>query len=164
MRYIAAALAAALAGTALVGGCKPRPVQEQQLPKVSDVFSTLVLPPNGVFVSRQGSSDALQLTFRSPLPAEQVVSYYRSVLGKDPYVLVSDTKGSDGAVSFYAEDKGRPLWIQVVPGALGDSSTVQMAGVVAKASSATADSLRAASTADKIRLDSRRPADSAAQH
>jgi hypothetical protein len=146
MRHLSAVLAAA-AVALLLGGCKPRPVQ-QKLPETSDVFSTVVLPPGGTLVSRQGSSDALQLTFTSPMSRDTVANYYRAVFSRDPFVLVSDTKDREGAIALYAEEAQRPMWVRIEAGAAGEGSKVELSGAVTK-KAARGDTL-ATSAAAKV--------------
>jgi hypothetical protein len=143
MRLIPAALAAAAVALAF-GGCKPRPVQ-QKLPNISDVFRTVVLPPQSTIVSRQGGPDVLQLTLASPVAPDTVVAYYRAIFANDPFVLVSDTKGKDGAVDLYAEEAHRPMWVHITPGPKGEGTRVDLSGAVA--ARPTADSTRSTSAA-----------------
>ena len=98
-------------------------------PSTFTVFPNLPLPPGAKFVSRAGSSDALQITMFSPNEANSVVEYYRDVLSKGRWRLVSDQKKPDGKVVFYAEQDGPPIWVSVWP---TDSAgtMVQLAGAV----------------------------------
>jgi hypothetical protein len=90
-------------------------------------------------VSRSGSSDALQLTMFSPAEATEVVKYYRDVLSKGRWRLVSDQKKPDGKVILYAEQDGPPIWISVWPTTDSAGTMVQLAGaVLAKDSAKTA--------------------------
>jgi hypothetical protein len=146
MRHIPAALAAAAFALA-IGGCKSRPMQ-QKLPNVSDVFGTVVLPPESKVVSRQGGADVLQLTLSSPASPDTVAAYYRSIFANDPFVLVSDTKGRDGAVALYAEEAHRPVWVRITPAAEGTGTTVELSGAVAP--KAAADSTRSTSAAAQV--------------
>ena len=90
-------------------------------------------------MSRSGSSDALQLTMFSPSEATEVVKYYRDVLSKGRWRLVSDQKKPDGKVILYAEQDGPPIWISVWPTTDSAGTMVQLAGaVLAKDSAKTA--------------------------
>jgi hypothetical protein len=95
-----------------------------------DALPFIPLPPQATFVSRSGGPDALQITLRSPAKADDVTAYYRSVLQKDGWRLVSDAKDKDGATVLFAEKKGPPLWIRVQPAEDGKGSLVQLSGAV----------------------------------
>ena len=99
-------------------------------PNTFTVFPNLPLPPGAKFVSQAGSSDALQLTMFSPSQTSEVVEYYRNVLSKGRWRLVSDQKRPDGKVMFYAEQDGPPIWISVWPTTDSAGTMVQLAGAV----------------------------------
>ena len=99
-------------------------------PSTFTVFPNLPLPPGATFVSRSGSSDALQITMYSPSEPASVVEYYRDVLSKGRWRLVSDQKKPDGKVIFYAEQDGPPIWISVWPTTDSAGTMVQLAGAV----------------------------------
>ena len=99
-------------------------------PDTFTVFPNLPLPPGAKFVSRAGSSDALQITMFSPNEATYVVEYYRDVLSKGRWRLVSDQKKPDGKVILYAEQDGPPIWISVWPTTDSAGTMVQLAGAV----------------------------------
>ncbi len=99
-------------------------------PKIAEVFPNLPLPPEPSFVSRAGGPDALQFTFRSPAPADQVAAYYRKVFKQGGWKLVSDAKDADGAVVLLAEQKGPPLWVRIRKSDDGHSTVVELAGAV----------------------------------
>ena len=99
-------------------------------PDTFTVFPNLPLPPGAKFVSRAGSSDALQITMFSPNEATYVVEYYRDVLSKGRWRLVSDQKKPDGKVILYAEQDGPPIWISVWPVTDSAGTMVQLAGAV----------------------------------
>ena len=107
-------------------------------PSTFTVFPNLPLPPGAKFVSRSGSSDALQLTMFSPEEASKVVEYYRDVLSKGSWRLVSDQKRPDGKVMLYAEQDGPPIWISVWPTTDSAGTMVQLAGAVLAKDSAKA--------------------------
>jgi hypothetical protein len=99
-------------------------------PATFTVFPNLPLPPGAKFVSRTGSSDALEITMFSPNEATSVVAYYRDVLSKGGWRLVSDQKRPDGKVILYAEQDGPPLWVSVWPTTDSAGTMVQLAGAV----------------------------------
>jgi hypothetical protein len=104
-----------------------------------DALPFIPLPPQATFVSRSGGPDALQITLRSPAKADDITAYYRSLLQKGGWHLVSDGKDKDGATVLFAEKKGPPLWIRVQPAEDGNGSLVQLMGaVVTQKDSATA--------------------------
>lgn len=117
-----------LAGALLVG-CQSEPRQPKP-PAYNQAFSTLPLPPNPEFVSRSGGMGALQLTFRTPAEPEKVANYYRDILSKGNWRLVSDVKNRDGSIALYAEQKGPPLWVRVWKASDRPGSMVQLTGAV----------------------------------
>ncbi|HEY7637086.1 MAG TPA: hypothetical protein VH763_16165 [Gemmatimonadales bacterium] len=111
----------------LLVACRDR---TPQTPKFSQVFPNLPLPPQPTFVSRAGGPDALQFTFHSPEPADQVAAYYRKVFKQGGWKLVSDAKDADGVVVLLAEQKGPPLWVRIRKSDSGQGSVVELAGAV----------------------------------
>jgi hypothetical protein len=98
-------------------------------PKFLKAFSNLPLPPSPEIVSRTGSADALQVTLYSPAGEDVVIEYYRNVLSRRPWQLVSDAKNPDGSTALYAEHNGPPLWVRIWK--LGDRGTmVELTGAV----------------------------------
>lgn len=105
-------------------------------PEFAAAFANLPLPPSPEFVSRTGSADALQITLRTSMDAARVTDYYRNVLSRGNWRLVSDVKNSDGSASFYAEQNGPPLWVRIWKDSNHPGTLVQLTGaVVAKESS-----------------------------
>lgn len=99
---------------------------------VGETLPNLPIPPNGEIISREGGEDALKFRFRSDLAPEPMLAYYRGVLGKPPWRLVSDAPSPDGAVTLYAEQDGPSIWVTIrkADGAAG--SFVDIAGAKAK--------------------------------
>jgi hypothetical protein len=103
------------------------------------------LPQHPELVARAGGADALQLTLFSPAEFEQVTEFYRTVLSKEPWRLISDKKNQDGSVVLYAEQRGPPLWVRIWK--LGDRGTmVELNGAVVD--SAKAKPAKPASSAE----------------
>src|SRR6266850_56670 len=92
----------------LVGCSEPR-----KEVKLGEVLPNIPVPPNGEVVSREGGEDAIKIRFRTPASPEQVATYYRELLSREPWRLVSDVKTQDGAVALYAEQNGPPLWVTI---------------------------------------------------
>jgi hypothetical protein len=108
-------------------------------PDASAVFPRLPLPPDAQLVSRTGSEDALQIRLLSATSPDAVKDYYRNVLSREPWRLISDVKKSDGTVVLYAEQDGPPMWVRIWPTSDGAGTMVELSGaVVAK----EADSLK----------------------
>jgi hypothetical protein len=106
-----------------------------KLPPLGAAFPNLPLPPGPELISQTGSEDALQLTMRSPSEMDQILSYYRSILGAGNWRLVSDVKNRDGSVVLYAEQSGTPMWVRVWQPKGQSGTMVQLTGAVtAKAS------------------------------
>ena len=66
----------------------------------------------------------------SPSETSEVVKYYRNVLSKGRWRLVSDQKRPDGKVMLYAEQDGPPIWVSVWPATDSAGTMVQLAGAV----------------------------------
>lgn len=121
-----------VAGLILVAGVLGACRAEEKIdkPQLVDVMPIIPLPPGYEPVSASGSDEAIQLTFRSPLGLDDMSQYYRRTFTKEPWSLISDSRGADGAVILYAEYDERPLWVRVfdTPGAPG--TTVQLSGAL----------------------------------
>jgi hypothetical protein len=99
-----------LAALALLAGCKDK---EPEMPKVSEVFPNLPLPPQASVMSRSGSRDAMQITVMSPTKAKDVEGYYRSMLTRNGWKLANDMRDKDGSLVLLAEQDGPPLWVRI---------------------------------------------------
>ena len=95
----------------------------------------LPLPPLATVVSRAGSEDALQITFRSTLPPDSMAAYYRGVLTSGVWSLVGDTKTADGSIALYAERDGPPLWVTIRKDSTSAGSILSIGGAVVRADS-----------------------------
>jgi hypothetical protein len=90
----------------------------------------LPLPPLASVVSRAGSEDALQITFRSALPPDSMAAWYRGVLTSGTWSLVGDTKTADGSITLYAERDGPPLWVTIRKDSTSAGSLLSLGGAV----------------------------------
>ena len=95
-----------------------------------DAMPYLPLPPSATFVQKSGGPDALQITLHSTATADEVATYYRGLLQKNGWRLVSDQKDRDGATVLFAEKKGPPLWVRVEQAKDGKGSLIQLSGAV----------------------------------
>src|SRR5829696_1596079 len=107
-------------------------------PAFRDAFSALPLPPNPELVSRVGGEGAIQLTIRTPASDSQVTDYYRNLLSKGEWRLVSDIKGKDGVTALYAEHDGPPLWVRIWRASDRSGTLVQLTGAALEKDSAAA--------------------------
>ncbi len=112
-----------VAGYGLLACAEPK----KEIP-LQDVLPNIPLPPAAEVLSREGGEDAVQLRFRSSFSPEQVAAYYRGVLGKPPWRLISDTPGADGTITMYAEQEGPPLWVTIRKADGATGSFVDLAG------------------------------------
>jgi hypothetical protein len=99
-------------------------------PDAFAVFPNLPLPPDAQFVSRSGSTDALQLTLFSPTKTDAVTEYYRNRLSGGRWRLVGDVKRPDGSVALYAEQDGPPLWVRIWPTSDSAGTMVELVGAL----------------------------------
>lgn len=110
-----------------LAGCKDR---EPEMAKISDVFPNLPVPPRASVISRDGSPDAIKLTLMSNASPAEVEAYYRDVLGRGGWKLVSDTRDAEGAVVLMAEQDGPPLWVRIQSTSDSVATKVELAGAV----------------------------------
>jgi hypothetical protein len=131
-------------GLLLLAAACHKDAEKIEPPAVGEAFPTLLIPPNSAVVSRSGSRDALQITFRSTVTADAVAAYYRSQFSKAPWVIVSDLTDSTGAISMHVDwsETQQPMWLQIIP--LGDGSQIEMAGAVPDRDSSYVQRSRAA--------------------
>ena len=115
---------ATLLAATLVGCSDRRP----EPPKMAEVFPNLPLPPRAKFVSRAGGDEALQITVISPFPRPEVETYYKGALNRNGWKLVNQAKDPDGAVVFFAEQDGPPLWVRIRAGEDSAQTLVEFSG------------------------------------
>lgn len=116
---------AALLLALLLAACS----EKQADVKMSETLPNIPVPPNAQVVSREGGDDALKLRFRTSLKPEQVANYYRQVLSKEPFTLISDTRTADQGYALYAEQTDRPsLWVKIAETEDKNGSLVDLAG------------------------------------
>lgn len=126
----------------VVTACDSKPPAEAETPPLNEALPTIPLPPDATFISRQGSTDALQLSFRSTMSAEGVARFYRDMLSRPGFRLISDTEDSTGAIAIFAEGEKRPLWVRIKPA--GSGSLVDLTGAVTGRDSSYAERQQAA--------------------
>jgi hypothetical protein len=106
--------------------------EPKKAPKLSETLPNLPAPPNSDVISREGGDEAIKLRFRSSLAPDQVAAYYREVLSKTPWRLVSDTREQDGGIALYAEQDGPPLWVTIHKADGAEGTFVDLAGAKQK--------------------------------
>jgi hypothetical protein len=114
---------------ALLVACGSEP-REPQLPANAKVFPDLPLPPSAHFVSRAGSEEALQIRLFSAKRLDEITKYYRDLLSRGRWRLVSDVKRPDGSVMLYAEQDGPPIWVRIWPTNDTAGTMVELSGAV----------------------------------
>jgi len=118
-----------LVGLVLTLACR----ESRQEARLADVMPTIPLPPAAEVISREGGEDALKIRFRSTSSPEAIAAYYREVLSKGSWQLISDTNLDDGSVALYAEhSKGPPLWVTIRKADGASGTFVDLAGAKAK--------------------------------
>ena len=90
----------------------------------------LPLPPVSEVIGRSGGPDALQITFRTQMDANAIADYYRNILSRNEWNLVSDSRGRDGMVTLYAERAGPPLWVTIRPDSASAGAILTLSGAV----------------------------------
>ena len=114
----------------LLSGCRDKAPEP---PPLSEAIPNLPLPPLATVVSRAGSEDALQITFKTPLPPDSIVAYYRGVLSSGGWSLVGDTRTADGSIALYAEQDGPPLWVTIRKDSASSGTVLSIGGAVVRA-------------------------------
>jgi hypothetical protein len=112
-----------------LAGCRDKAPEP---PRLSEAMPNLPLPPLATVVSRAGSEDALQITFRSTLPPDSMAAYYRRVLTSGVWSLVGDTRAGDGSIALYAERNGPPLWVTIRKDSASTGSILSLGGAVTR--------------------------------
>ena len=111
----------------VLSGCRDKAPEP---PRLSEVMPDLPLPPLSSVVSRAGSEDALQITFRSSLAPDSMAAYYRRVLTSGVWSLVGDTRTADGSIALYAERDGPPLWVTIRKDSTSSGTILSIGGAV----------------------------------
>src|SRR5512147_173120 len=106
--------------------------EPRKMPAIGETIPNLPLPPSSEVLSREGGDDALKIQFRSTLAPDQVAGYYRDVLSKAPWNLVSDNTQPDGTIALYAEQAGPPLWVTIKKADGAAGTIVDLAGAKVK--------------------------------
>lgn len=114
---------------AAVSSCKDKPPEP---PPLNEAMPDLPLPPLATVVSRAGSEDALQITFRTPLVPDSIAAYYRAILSTGVWSLVSDSRTADGAIALYAERNGPPLWVTIRKDSTSSGTILSLGGAVTR--------------------------------
>jgi len=121
---------ALLAALVTVAGCRN---DADKPATVAQALPGIPLPPAAEVLSRSGTAEALQLTFRSVLPPERLIDYYRSVFSRGEWDLVSDETDAEGARVLYVERDGPPMWVRIYRAAGAEGTIVEISGAVPKA-------------------------------
>jgi hypothetical protein len=101
-------------------------------PPLSEAMPDLPLPPLATVISRAGSEDALQITFRSAMVPDSLAAYYRAILSSGVWSLVSDTRTADGTIALYAERNGPPLWVTIRADSTSGGTILSLGGAVTR--------------------------------
>lgn len=123
MRYLHLALA-----VVALGACQPD--NSRQMASTAAALPFLPIPPQAEVMSRAGTPEALQITFRSKSTPGEVLNYYRVILPNSGWSLESDAEDAVGAAALYALKDGHPMWIRIsqAPGMPG--TIVEVSGAV----------------------------------
>ncbi|HEX5004675.1 MAG TPA: hypothetical protein VFV65_05125 [Gemmatimonadales bacterium] len=123
MRYPMLALA-----VIALAGCRADAARETASTAAALPF--LPVPPQAEVVSRAGSADAVQITFRSKSSPGEVLSYYRVLLPRSGWSLESDAEDAVGAMALYALKDGHPMWIRISQAPGMPLTIVEISGAV----------------------------------
>lgn len=112
----------------VLAACKPE--VREKTPELFEALPGIPIPPASQLMGRAGSSDALQLSFRSEWTEADLLAYYRQLLAKAPWKLVGDVRDRDGAAVLYAERDGPPIWVRIHKAAGATGVAVEISGAV----------------------------------
>ncbi len=101
-----------------------------KLAATADALPFLPFPPQGEVVSRAGSKDAVQITFRSKSTPSEVLNYYHVILPSGGWSIESDAEDAVGARAIYALKDGHPMWIRISQVAGMPGTVVEISGAV----------------------------------
>jgi hypothetical protein len=121
-------LAALLTGLMLIAACQR---DEPKTARLQDALPGMPLPGDPVFVSRSGSEDALQVVLTTGMKPDEAAAFYRNLLSKAPWKLVSDQPFESTGRVLYASRNGPPLWVTIKPNPNGIGSQISLNGAVA---------------------------------
>jgi hypothetical protein len=99
----------ALAALSLTA-CERRHEAESRAMAVRVLGGVLVYPGSAL-VNVASGTDAAQVQLSSPASPDAVATWYRQTLRLNGWALKSDGRLPDGAITIYAEQGKRPLWI-----------------------------------------------------
>jgi len=102
--------------------------EPKKAPRLAETLPNIPLPPRAEVVSRENGEDAIKIRFRSQATPDAVSSYYRDILSKPPWTLVSDNRTEDGKVALYAEQAGPPLWVTIWKAEGAEGTFIDLAG------------------------------------
>ena len=117
-----------------------------KMPELGAVLPNLPLPPGGQPLVREGSSEAMQFLFVSPVSPDSIVAYYRGVLSAGEFRLINESKMGK-STAFYAEQDGPSIWVTVSPNG-SDGSQIIIAGASPTDSLAKAKAAKVATPND----------------
>ena len=86
--------------------------------------------PNSGIVSVSAGEDAAELVMSSPDSVGAIADWFRRALPLNGWTLKRDTRNPTGAVTLYAEQGPRPLWITLRPNTGGAGSTYTLVGAL----------------------------------
>jgi hypothetical protein len=131
MRYLHLALV-----VVALGAC--RPDASRQMASTAAALPFLPVPPQAEVMSRAGTPEALQITFRSKSTPGEVLNYYRVILPSSGWSLESDAEDAVGAAALYALKDGHPMWIRISQSPGMPGTIVEVSGAVVVSDSAAA--------------------------
>lgn len=110
-------------------GTEDAPPAEDQVAIVR-VLPNIPLPPGGQPLASERGGDAAQLLVSTPVAADSVVAFYRTLLSQPPYRLINEAS-EKGITSFYVEQEGPSLWV-TVQGLEAGGTLVRLAGAAVR--------------------------------
>lgn len=99
-------------------------------PRLQDALPDLPLPADPVFISRSAGEDALQVVLSTAMSPDSAAAFYRVILSRKPWKLVSDQAMDRGGRAFSATRDGPPIWVTVMPDTDGVGSRISLNGAV----------------------------------
>ena len=115
---------------AAVFGCERPGSPEQTRRLAGQALQGTLAYPRSTMVSVSAGEEAAQLVLSSPDSVEVVAKWFVRALGLNNWDVQRNITDKNGAVTIYAEQNKRPLWLTLRPNVGGPGTTYTMIGVI----------------------------------
>jgi hypothetical protein len=120
-----------LAALALLAACDRPGNPEQTRAFAARALRGALAYPQSTLVRVAAGDEAAELVLSTSASIDVVVDWYRRALPLNQWELKRETRDRNGAVTLYAEQGPRPLWITLRPNDGGAGTTYTLVGTAA---------------------------------